>query len=355
MKRFIALGLSAVMALSLTACGGGNTNNGGNGGTEDGVKAQTWKFGSSAGDTSTWVEAGKYFGQLMSDSTDGAITVDCYGGDQLFGGSQTDGIQGVIDGTTDVDMHSNLIYAAFDDRFAVVSLPFLFSSTDDADAVLDGEGGAALSEILEGMGLHVMGIAENGFRHVTNNKREVKTPADMQGLKIRVAGSSVLMDAYGAWGADYTTANWSEVYTGLQTGTYDGQENPVPTMDSSQIQEVQKYVTYWTGSYDCLFFTMNKKLYDSLDADLQKIVDENGQKAAEYQREINRAADEETLARWQSDNGVTVTYLTDEEAAAFKELSDPVYTKYAEQLVKNGMSKDEATSFLAAFGVEVTL
>ena len=112
MKRFIALGLSAVMALSLTACGGGNTNNGGNGGTEDGVKAQTWKFGSSAGDTSTWVEAGKYFGQLMSESTDGAITVDCYGGDQLFGGSQTDGIQGVIDGTTDVDMHSNLIYAA---------------------------------------------------------------------------------------------------------------------------------------------------------------------------------------------------------------------------------------------------
>ena len=100
---------------------------------------------------------------------------------------------------------------------------------------------------------------------------------------------------------------------------------------------------------------MNKKLYDSLDADLQKIVDENGQKAAEYQREINRAADEETLARWQSDNGVTVTYLTDEEAAAFKELSDPVYQKYAEQLVKNGMSKDEATSFLAAFGVEVTL
>ena len=177
----------------------------------------------------------------------------------------------------------------------------------------------------------------------------------MQGLKIRVAGSSVLMDAYGAWGADYTTANWSEVYTGLQTGTYDGQEDPVPTMDSSQIQEVQKYVTYWTGSYDCLFFTMNKALYDSLDADLQKIVDENGQKAAEYQREINRAADEETLARWQSDNGVTVTYLTDEEAAAFKELSDPVYTKYAEQLVKNGMSKEEATSFLAAFGVEVTL
>ena len=352
MKRFIALGLSAVMALSLTACSGGDTNKDGN---EDGVKAQTWKFGSSAGDTSTWVEAGKYFGQLMSESTDGAITVDCFGGDQLFGGSQTDGIQGVIDGTTDVDMHSNLIYAAFDDRFAVVSLPFLFSSTDDADAVLDGEGGAALSEILEGMGLHVMGIAENGFRHVTNNKREVKTPADMQGLKIRVAGSSVLMDAYGAWGADYTTANWSEVYTGLQTGTYDGQENPVPAIDAGGVAEVQKYITYWTGSYDCTFLVMNKDLYDSMSPELQSIVDDAGKQAAQYQRDLNKDYDEKTLKDWQDNGIMEVHYLTEDEMAAFKELSDPVYDSYAQQLVKNGMSKDEVTAFLAAFGVKVDL
>lgn len=356
MKKWTALLLSGAMALSLTACGGNTNADANTDKTDDSAfQPMVLKFGCSGAEKTTWVAAGQKFGELVSEATDGAVTVEIYSNDQLYGGNQVEGIQGVIDGTTDVDMHSNLIYATFDDRFSAVSLPFLFSTNDDAYAVLDGEGGAALSDVLETMGLHVMGIGENGFRHVTNSKREIATPADMQGLKIRVAGSSVLMEAYGAWGADYTTANWSEVYTGLQTGTYDGQENPVPTMDSSQIQEVQKYVTYWTGSYDCLFFTMNKKLYDSLDADLQKIVDENGQKAAEYQREINRAADEETLARWESDNGVTVTYLTDEEAAAFKELSDPVYTKYAEQLVKNGMSKDEATSFLAAFGVEVTL
>lgn len=363
MKRIIALVLCLVMVLSLAACGSKaatetpapSTDN--NQQTSDAPKfeKQVWKFGSSGGETSTWVTAGKYFGELMSEATDGAITVECYGQDQLFGGAQADGIQGVIDNVTQVDMHSNLIYASFNDKFSVVSLPFLFATTDDADAVLDGEGGAALNAILEEMGLHVLGIGENGFRHVTNSRNEIIKPEDMKNLKIRVAGSKVLMEAYAAWGADYTTANWSEVYTGLQTGTFDGQENPVPTMDSAQIQEVQKFVTYWTGSYDCLFFTINKGLYDSLSPELQAIVDEAGQKTVEYQREINRAADEEILARWESENGVTVHYLTADEMVAFKELSDPVYDFYGKLLLENGMSADEVTSFLAAFGVEVNL
>ena len=360
MKRFIALLLCLVMVLSLAACGGGDDakepETSKELGQETGFEEMNWKFGISAGETSTWAEAGRYFGELMGEATGGAVTVDVYATDQLFGGSQTDGIQGVIDNTTQIDMHSNLIYASFDDRFSVVSLPFLFANTDEVDAVLDGEGGDALKAILEEMGLHVLGIAENGFRHVTNSKHEIITPADMTGLKIRVAGSSVLMDAYKAWGSDYTTANWNEVYTGLQTGTYDGQENPVPTMDASQIQEVQKYITYWTGSYDCLFFTMNKGLYDSLSPELQAIVDENGQKTAEYQREINRAADEETLARWETDNGVTVHYLTEDEMAAFKELSDPVYDNYAKLLMEEkGMSAEDVTAFLGAFGVEVNV
>ena len=199
MKRFIALLLCLVMVLSLAACGGSKTEdtqtNDGQEGTTT-IEPQVWKFGSSGGETSTWVQAGKYFGELISEATDGAITVECYGQDQLFNGAQTDGIQGVIDNVTQIDMHSNLIYASFNDKFSVVSLPFLFANTDEVDAVLDGEGGEALSAVLEGMGLHVLGIGENGFRHVTNSKHEIITPADMANLKIRVAGSSFLMDAY---------------------------------------------------------------------------------------------------------------------------------------------------------------
>lgn len=362
MKRIIALLLSVVMLLTLVACGPKDDNKGNEGNNDEnqgeaGFPTMTWKLGASGGETSTWIIAGKHFAELMSEKTNGAITVECYGMDQLYGGNQVDGIQGVIDGTTDVDMHSNLIYASFSDKFSVVSLPFLFANTDEVDAVLDGEGGAALAKILEeDYGLHFMGMGENGFRHVSNNKNAIVTPADMNNLKIRVAGSKVLMEAYKAWGADYTTANWSEVYTGLQTGTYDGQENPVPTMDSSAIQEVQKYVTYWTGSYDCLMFTMNGALWESLSPELQAIVTECAADTMAYQRKINREADEGMLAKWESENGVEIHYLTDEEMAAFKELSDPVYDYYANLLVSDcGMSAEEATTFLAAFGVEVTL
>ena len=127
-------------------------------------------------------------------------------------------------------------------------------------------------------------------------------------------------------------------------------------MDSSALQEVQKYVTYWTGSYDCLMFTMNGNLWNSLSPELQAIVTECAADTMEYQRKINREADEGMLAKWKSENGVEIHYLTDEEAAAFKELSAPVYDYYANLLVSDcGMSAEEATAFLAAFGVEVNL
>lgn len=144
------------------------------------------------------------------------------------------------------------------------------------------------------------------------------------------------------------------MYTGLQTGTYDGQENPVPTMDAASVQEVQSYCTYWTGAYDCLFFCMNGDLYDSLSPELQAIVDECGQKAVEYQREINRSGDKEILDRWEADNGVQVYYLSEEEQAPFKELSDSVYQFYADMLVnEDGMAHDDVVNFLSAFGVTV--
>lgn len=367
MKKILAIVLCLVMVLALCACGTtapaataapataapAATAAPTTAGTT--FEKMTWKFACSAGETSTWVQAAKYFGQLVSDATGGAVTVEYYPSDQLTSGSQTDGIQALMDGTTELSMHSNLIYSSFDDRFSVVSLPFLFGSTDDADKILDGAGGDALKEVLGEYGLHCMGIAENGFRHVTNSKHEIKTPNDMKGLVIRVAGSSVLMEAYKDWGANYTKANWSEVYTGLQTGTYDGQENPVPTMDSASIQEVQKYCTYWTGAYDCLFFCMNKALYDSLSPELQQIVDDCGQQACVKQRELNRAGDKDILARWEKDNGVTVHYTTADEMAQFKTLSDPVYDFYANLLTQDGYDKDTVTNYLAAFGVTVTL
>ena len=133
----------------------------------------------------------------MEKATGGKVKVNIYAADQLTNGNQSEGIQALMNGDpVQISMHSNLIYSAFDPRFNVVSLPFLFDSVEDADAKLDGEAGEKLKEILDEYGLHCMGIAENGFRQLTNSKQEVKTVDDMKNLKIRVAGSNLLMECY---------------------------------------------------------------------------------------------------------------------------------------------------------------
>lgn len=341
MKKFLALILALAMSLSLVACGGGKTEEPAK--TDDSAteepaaegettfEKQTWKFACSATENTCWADMGRDFGQMVSDATGGAITVEVYAADQLTAGNQSEGIQAVIDGTTELSAHSNLIYSAFDQRLNVVSLPFLFDSFDDVDAKLDGDGGKAVGEVVESMGLHLLGIGENGFRHPTNSVRPIESLADMKGLKLRVAGSELLNREYALWGANWANANWSEVYTGLQTGTYDGQENPLPTADGASIAEVQKYVTYWTGVYDCIFFTMNGELYDSLSPELQKIVDECGAKAAQNQRKLEREQDQIVLQKW-ADAGVTVSELTPEAVEEFKAASEPCYTEFEDVL-----------------------
>ena len=342
MKKFLALAMALSMTATLLAgCGGGNSaasTPAASSGSSSSAAAsgttfekQTWKFACSATENTCWADMGRDFGQMVSDATGGAVTVEVYAADQLTAGNQSEGIQAAIDGTTELSAHSNLIYSAFDQRLNVVSLPFLFDSFEDVDAKLDGAGGQALGEVVESMGLHLLGVGENGFRHPTNSVRPIDSLAAMKGLKLRVAGSELLNAEYTKWGANWANANWSEVYTGLQTGTYDGQENPLPTADGASISEVQKYVTYWTGVYDCIFFTMNGDLYNSLSPELQAIVDECGQKAAQNQRQLEREQDQVVLQKW-TDAGVTVTELTPEAIQEFKVASASCYDDFSAKL-----------------------
>ena len=298
---------------------------------------QTWNFTCSTTETSTWAEGGRKFGELMEKATGGKIKVNVYAADQLTNGNQSEGIQALIDGDpVQISMHSNLIYSAFDPRFNVVSLPFLFDSVEDADAKLDGEAGEKLKEILNEYGLHCMGIAENGFRQLTNSKQEVKSVDDIKNLKIRVAGSNLLMECYKRWGADATNMNWSETYTALQQKTVEGQENPLPAIDAASVQEVQPYCSMWNAIYDCLFFCINGDIYDSMTPEQQEVIDECGRLATEYEREINRAGDDEIMDRWQNENGVTITNYDDMDIDSFKEAVDGVDEWYQNELESQG-------------------
>ena len=308
----------------------------------------TWNFACSTTETSTWADGGRKFGELIEQATGGKIKVNIYAADQLTNGNQSEGIQALMNGDpVQISMHSNLIYSAFDPRFNVVSLPFIYDSYDDADAKFDGEAGEKLKEILGEYGLHCMGIAENGFRELTNSKHEVKTVDDMKNLKVRVAGSNLLMECYKRWGADATNMNWSETYTALQQNTVEGEENPLPAIDAASVQEVQPYCSMWDAIYDCLFFCINEDIYNDLTPEQQAVVDECGQKAVEYQRYINRSGDNEIKERWESKNGVTFTEKSDMDIDSFKEAVDGVDDWFVNELKSQGY--DDAQDLVDLF------
>ena len=313
-----------------------------------GWEETTWNFTCSTTETSTWADGGRKFGELMEKATGGKVKVNVYAADQLTNGNQSEGIQALMNGDpVQISMHSNLIYSAFDPRFNVVSLPFIYDSVEDADAKFDGEAGEKLKEILSEYGLHCMGIAENGFRELTNSVREVKSVDDMKNLKIRVAGSNLLMECYKRWGADATNLNWSETYTALQQNTVEGQENPLPAIDAASVQEVQPYCSMWDAIYDCLFFCINQDIYNGLTPEQQAVVDEAGQKAVEYERYINRSGDEEIMDRWAEKNGVTFTQKEDMDIDSFKEAVDGIDQWFVEELKKQGY--DDAEELVEAF------
>ena len=144
-----------------------------------------------------------------------------------------------------------------------------------------------------------------------------------------------------------TNMNWSETYTALQQNTVEGQENPLPAIDAASVQEVQKYCSLWNANYDCLFFGINQGVYDALTPEQQEVVDEIGQKAVQYEREINRAGDDEILSRWQNENGVEVLKNEELDVESFKKAVDGIDEWFVEELKKAGY--DDGQELVDAF------
>lgn len=232
-KRFLALILALVMALSLVACGdSGKTpaaDGDSNGGGDSSFPKMTWTAATSGAEGSNFDVGLEKFSELLQEKTNGAVKLDIYCSDQLTNGSTADSVQACMDGTIDVTFQADGIWGNFDTVFNIPNLPFLFDSYDDVDSkLINGEGGKYLMKAMEDKyNVKCLGIGENGFRYLTNRKHPVKTPDDLHDLKLRIGGAPILIATYESWGVDYTTAGWAEVYTGLQTKLYDGQENPI--------------------------------------------------------------------------------------------------------------------------------
>lgn len=290
-------------------------------------KEMNLKIGTSAGDTSAISQGAQYFADLVKERTGGKITVKVYPSDSISAGNQAKGIEMLMSGSADMTFHSNLIYSVVDERFNVISLPWLFDDYEDVDSTLAGDAGEAINEILDEKRIVGLGFAQNGFRQVTNGKREIKEVSDLEGLKIRVNNSKMQISLFQAMGADPLNMNFPEVFTALQQGAIDGQETPVDIIYSAKFQEVQKYISLWGYIYDSFIMGINKEKMESFSPELQQIIRDAADEACEYQRTMVREKEVEQLKEFK-EAGMVITQKEDMNIDSFKKAAESIYEEY---------------------------
>jgi tripartite ATP-independent transporter DctP family solute receptor len=213
--------------------------------------------------------------------------------------------------------------------FSLVDLPLLFDGPQQADAVMDGPFGKALSEELPAKGLVGLGYWELGFRNLTNSRRPINRIDDIAGLKIRVVQTPVFIDMFSALGANPVPMPFPEVYTALETGTVDGQENPFNLILASKLFEVQKHLALTRHVYNPQIVLISKKTWDKFNDDERKLFQEAALEARDYQRAVSREQNTKALEELKA-NGMQVTEFPPEEVAKLREKTKPVYDKHAE-------------------------
>lgn len=317
MKRSAPLAILSLTALSLTACGGGD-----NGGDGDG-ESYNWDFTVTTGNTSTWYEAAELFAETLDEESNGRMQLNIHSNEQLSGGDPAAGVEQLMNGDKAFSYNSTIIYDGLDSRFSAINAPFLYSDYEQAESTIEASAEEAYRELSRELGVEMLGFGESGFRQLTTTDTPVSSPEDLTNLVVRVPGSSLFLNIFNELGADPTTMNFAEVYTSLQTGTIDGQENPYDVIYSSGLQEVQAHLTVWNYVYDPLILGMNADLFDSLSEEDQQIVQDAAAEANEFQIQQNRALEEEQLAELRED--MEVIELSEDDLAEFREAMEPVY------------------------------
>ncbi|MEP7283673.1 MAG: DctP family TRAP transporter solute-binding subunit, partial [Rubrivivax sp.] len=218
----------------------------------------------------------------------------------------------------------------------ILDIPFLFRDKAHARLVLDGPIGEEIAKKFESKGLKVLSWCDNGVRHMTNSKRDVNTPDDLKGLKMRTMENPVHIAAYKALGIVPTPMAFPEVFTALQQGTVDGQENPLSVIMAAKFDQVQKHVSLTGHVFSPALFIMNKAMFDKLSPEDQKIFVE----AAKSGTVLNRArvdADDAKGVEYLRSKGVTVIDNVDK--AQFAAKMAPVLADFEKQFGKDNIDR----------------
>ena len=288
----------------------------------------TINAGIGLNDKSAQFKSLEYFKGLVEKNSQQRIAVNLYHSSQL--GDDREMMEALQMGVQEMTCPSTAPIAPFVNGFKVFDLPFLFPTPQSADYVLDGPVGQNLLKQLDDIGIVGLAFWENGYRQLTNSAKAVASPADVKGLKVRTMENPMHLAAWRKLGANPTPMAFGELFSAMQQGVVDGQENPWGTIYLQKFFEVQKFTTDTGHVYSPFVLMISKKFYDKLPEDLQKVVYDAAQQAKVQNRESNRKMNADYLEDLKK--VMTVTILTPEQKAAFQNAVQPVYTQFEKEI-----------------------
>ena len=295
-----------------------------------------YKLSIVVGTTFPWGQGAVIWSDLVRERTKGRINIKIYPGTSLVQGDQTREFTAIRQGVIDMAIGSTINWSPQVKELNLFSLPFLMPDYPAIDALTQGKVGQELFTILSKKGVVPLAWGENGYRQLSNSVREVKTPADIKGMKLRVVGSPLYIDTFTALGANPTQMSWSDAQPALASGAVDGQENPLSIYYGAKLYDVgQKYLTLWNYVADPLVFVVNKDVWNSWSPEDQKIVREAAVEAGKREIVIARKGvtpTDDSLLKEIEGHGVKVTTLSPDQIAVFAKVTQPVFDKWAKQI-----------------------
>lgn len=355
MKRLSTILLSGMLAISLTACGGGgskeSTSSGGtpstpadSSATKDAnadIQEITIKISHVVAEKTPKHQGALAMKKYIEEASGGKIKVQVFPNSQLFG--DKDEYENLIADNVQFIIPDMAKMVKVDPGFNIPSMPFLFTNDKAAQDFWDGEKGQEIFKRIEKDGAIGLAMWPNGAKHVTNNKRPIKTPKDFDGLKARTQGGQVLEKLYGTLGAGSVSIPFSELYTALQQGTADGQENTFSNIESKKFDEVQKYMTVMGHTRVDYLLATNTKFWNSLNEPTKKIVQEGVDKGTEVARSSANSINAEAYTKIKERGNIEIYELNEAEIQAFRDALKPVYDEYGpiigEEIIQDAMSR----------------
>ena len=272
----------------------------------------------------------KKFAKLVEEESGGNVQIEFYPNDEMTGGNTNEAVRSITEGAVDMGAYVSGTMSMLDSRLEVATIPWSFESYQEARKIIDDTGGEYYAKILSNYGLVYLGSTHNAMRQLTSNRNPVRSPQDMEGMRIRVLGGEVYRLFFSALGAEPVPLGWSELNIAIRQNFIEGQENGFFLMRSGRLNEIQKYMTVWNYLYENYLFVINRKTFEQLEPKTQKLLRDKMREACEWSRDYLESEEKKIRKQFEAD-GLEVIDLTPEELKIFQEKVQPLREKLKEK------------------------